>query len=686
MLSFRETHKTIKIIRAVLVLILAVQGCQVPSQTKASETLRIVDNGQTRSVVVFSNTASQQIKDAAKLLASYLKASSGTEVPVVHKKAALLQSTVKIRIHVGPSKYVDKLDLRLESLDDDGYVLDGIDKGNFVIVGPTDWGTEFGVYEFLERYLGVRWLMPGKDGDDIPVCRVIDIPVEEVRQEPVFISRLMSGLTTHEMHTWERRNRSHGRVNFHHNLGYLFPPSKYGKTHPEFFPVYDGKRYIPAAKELHTWQPCFSAEGIVDEAVKNIGEYFETYPEETSYSLGMNDTQRFCQCQRCLARYPEKKNFLGFVDVSDIYFQWCNAVVERVLKKYPDKWFGMLAYHNLIEPPDSRKVHPRIIPFITYDRMKWCDPKTREFGQNLTKQWQKMSPAVGWYDYIYGTPYLLPRVYFHQMAYYLKFASEHGVKASYAEAYPNWGEGPKLYVAFKLLWDPNQDVDALLSEWYVRAVGKDAAPHLAEYYRHWEHFWTERIVHLPWFTKPGQWLGFDRPDYMAAVSEKDIVKSRNILETVVAKAGTKKQKARAILLLRAFEFYEASTIAYLGQLRAAETKVNSVEDALNVLTDGSRSLEYAEKRRRLVYEEIVNNPVLKHSLLPDRFGDIAGREWGAKLFNLAEEWAGDEAVKRHLRELARESKSEIVRKKAGLMLRQGGAEGSDSMDPAGNSE
>ena len=139
MLSFRETHKTIKIIRAVLVLILAVQGCQVPSQTKASETLRIVDNGQTRSVVVFSNTASQQIKDAAKLLASYLKASSGTEVPVVHKKAALLQSTVKIRIHVGPSKYVDKLDLRLESLDDDGYVLDGIDKGNFVIVGPTDW-------------------------------------------------------------------------------------------------------------------------------------------------------------------------------------------------------------------------------------------------------------------------------------------------------------------------------------------------------------------------------------------------------------------------------------------------------------------------------------------------------------------------------------------------------------------
>ncbi len=27
--------------------------------------------------------------------------------------------------------------------------------------------------ELLERYLGVRWLMPGADGDDVPAARTI---------------------------------------------------------------------------------------------------------------------------------------------------------------------------------------------------------------------------------------------------------------------------------------------------------------------------------------------------------------------------------------------------------------------------------------------------------------------------------------------------------------------------------
>ena len=47
-------------------------------------------------------------------------------------------------------------------------ILQEIDSKNFVILGGSDWGTEFGLYSFLERFAGVRWLIPSDIGIDIP--------------------------------------------------------------------------------------------------------------------------------------------------------------------------------------------------------------------------------------------------------------------------------------------------------------------------------------------------------------------------------------------------------------------------------------------------------------------------------------------------------------------------------------
>ena len=160
-----------------------------------------------------------------------------------------------------------RLDLGLEELDEDGFVIRGVDENTVVIAGPTPYGTEFGVCEFLERYLGVRWLMPGDHGTDVPQRKTIEIPREEVRQEPVFFSRLFSGLSGAQT-TWARRNRMHGRVQFHHNLQRLVAPETYARTHPEFFPIRGGQRYIPPDSNTHGWQPCFSAPGLAEEAAR----------------------------------------------------------------------------------------------------------------------------------------------------------------------------------------------------------------------------------------------------------------------------------------------------------------------------------------------------------------------------------------------------------------------------------
>lgn len=621
-----------------------------------NDSVQIVTAGRARAVITYANGQ----KTSAELLGEYIRKSSGAILQI--KPESQAPADWPVRIHIGITRYVLGRNLGIEKLKEDGFVIDSTDKRNIVVAGPTYFGTEFGVCEFLERYVGVRWLLPGPDGEDVPSHSSINVPCEQIKQEPAFFSRLFSGICGSEQEMWARRNRMRGHIKFHHNLVNLFPPDRYRDTHPHFFPVKDGKRFLPKGVEIHGsgWQPCFTAEGLVEEGIKNICAYFKTHPEEMSYSLGVNDSSGYCQCEKCKDRYPSGKNFLGRTHVSDTYFDWCNKVIEGVLKKYPDKYFGCLAYSEVAQVPSSVKIHERMIPFMTYDRMKWIDGKFRTQGHEMTERWAKMCPTIGWYDYIYGNPYYLPRVYFHKMAEYYRFGHKHNVGAMYAEAYPNWAEGPKLYISLKLQWDPYQDVDELLRDWYVRAVGSASANELAEYYRFWEVFWTNRILRSKWFSHRGQYCNFSDRRYMDSLSVGELKHCRTLLESVLAKAKTNPQKTRARLFLRTFEFYEASVQAYLQEKKVLARPVVTEVDALITLKAGVKNLEMIKKRRYLSLVEFANHPFLCQAInLNHRhFPKLVGEAWGRSSMWKVFDWAADKdgGVRRRLEQLARSEK------------------------------
>ncbi len=627
-----------------------------------SAPIRIVDDHKPRATIVVADDAPEALRDACQEMQRLIAASTGATLEIV---AGAMDGLVAI--NVGPSGYVDGLELDLGDLDADGYVIAFPDAGNIVILGPTAWGTEFGVYEFLERYVGVRWLLPGADGVDVPEQATIDVPDDPVRDEPVFFSRLFSGLRGSAWLTWARRNRMHRRVEFHHNLIRLFPPETYTRTHPEFFPIKKGERFLPPTNDTHGWQPCFTAPGLVDEAIKNIVRHFDENPEAESYSLGVNDSGGHCECDNCRARDPGEKNFIGRDHLSDRYFEWANAVVEGVLKQHPDKFFGCLAYSEIAQPPDRVTVHERIIPYMTYDRMKWIRPDIRTPGEEMTKAWHAASPTVGWYDYIYGAAYCVPRVWFHHMGDYYRFGQANGVRAAYAEAYPNVGEGPKLYVSLKLQWDPERDVDELLDEWYERCVGAEAAGHLKAFYAHWEDFWTRRILDSAWFTEGGQYLRFYAPDYLADVAPEEAATSRGLLEAALAKTTTDGQRARAELLLRAFEYYEASILAYPRD--AGDRVVDSEAKALQVVSDAVTALEMNEKRRRLQLEEFAKHPVLVHGTTMERRPTLAGQGWGAGRLWQAYDWVRrSEALRARLGQIVDAAEDQTVKDHVRTML------------------
>ena len=512
------------------------------------QTVDVVKNGAPAAVLLVDRTAPPMVHEAAALLRRVIATSSGAELALVDKVPADGKKTV-IRLTDKPGT---------KRLDKDGFLISFPAAGHIDIIGGSDYGTLFGAQEFLERYLGVRWLLPGAIGEHIPRHADISIPRREIKQEPAFFSRQLSGTHFHgardknPLAMFLVRQRMHGRMRFHHNLLHLYPASKFAKPHPEFYPIVHGKRHVPANDADFRWQPNLRAPGIVEAGIARIDAYFDAHPDVESYSLGMNDSPAWDDS--VMQADGERQNSIGRRDLSDYFFAWANQVVAGVLVDHPDKWFGCLAYNELTDPPRTVGLNPRILPYVCIDRMTWADPQQRQLDQQRTLAWNKVAPMLAWYDYIYGDQfYKVPRFYPHLMGEYIRFAHEHGVRAYYAEAYPTarWTEGPKLAVFLRLLWDPSLDVDAALKEWYRLTVGEAAAPYLARYYAFWETFWTREVPRTAWFktsVETSCYLHFNNSGYLEALHVGDEEKLDALMREVVARAGTPEQKARAAFL------------------------------------------------------------------------------------------------------------------------------------------
>ena len=358
----------------------------------AQDALCIVENGTPHALVHVSQADDKQVNQAADILIRYIAEASGATLVKDTVRPDTAQVCIELRV-----------DATLKDMAGDGYVIDVAPKG-ITISGPTAWGVEFGVYEFLERFVGVRWLLPGPDGEDVPQHKTLSIPLGVIKEEPAYFSRDIPAMNRE----WARRNRIHPHVDSHHNLLELFPPSKYSETHPEFYPMREnGERFIPPNDKVHGWQPCFSNPETVTEAIKNIKAYFKTHPGKPSCSLGANDSSGFCLCPKCKAQMGQERNYVGHRNFSNLYYGWCNRVVEGVLAEYPDKYFGCLAYYDVAEAPTKVTLHPRLIPYLTYDRHQYAFAAIRKKDEAVTQAWGEQAKCVGWYDYVYGAPYAI---------------------------------------------------------------------------------------------------------------------------------------------------------------------------------------------------------------------------------------------------------------------------------------
>ena len=466
--------------------------------------LLLVDDGQPRATIVMGSEAAAEERLGAEELRDYLHEISGAWLSIVTDA----QHTEGTRILVGRNLYSDSLELETADLDRDGYVIE-VHDSDLVLLGDSDQGSLNAVYGFLEDHLHVRWFMPGDLGEDILPQRTIRIPAVRERRTPDFLA--VSGLIwsghSRGAPDWQRRIRaSIGPPDFFfghsfHNI--LLETPELRAEHPDWF-ARDSR-----GRSKKSGQLCTSHPDVVAIAIDKAALFFDRKPEAATFGLSPEDGSigGFCNDWRCQALDEKIGVEPRFLTDRLLYF--CNEVAEGLRQrdpvKYAGKRLGFLAYQNYLPPPE--KVIPDEMVTVVMTHMHWsyCDIHAMDdptcstnslFGTRL-QGWLDVSDHVGIYDYLGHNEFFGPWPLWNTtIPQHMAYFKEQGVESFISESQQNWGnQGLNFYVAAKLAWDTQRDMEELWDDFYMRFYGPAAEP-MRRYWQGWEASMRDSGMHL----------------------------------------------------------------------------------------------------------------------------------------------------------------------------------------------
>jgi len=297
-------------------------GCVAPIQHY--QKFVIVRNQKPQATIIVNRQASKDEMFAAEELQNYIRKASGVSVPIRRDNEEFSGNVIA----VGRNKININSNLRFDRLEREGFRIKA-DQNGLSLVGKDDAGTQFAVYTFLEKYLGIRWFWPGELGEVVPRMKTIQVGPIDDTEEPDFKWRdrgpggALWGSSTGptEMHArelllgvsrehqkqvelWEKRNKWGGmKIYGGHVLGEIFTPEKYAKTHPEYYALVNGKRRVPGKdyNYKHGGQICTSNPEVIKVTVEWVRDFFDKHPDYDAVHITMNDGLGFCECENCRA-------------------------------------------------------------------------------------------------------------------------------------------------------------------------------------------------------------------------------------------------------------------------------------------------------------------------------------------------------------------------------------------------
>ncbi len=387
-------------------------------------------------------------------------------------------------------------------------------------------GTLEGVYYFLEKYAGVRWTEPGKDGEYVPEKSTLQVPDGTERVKPVFTDRRMyhfDGVkfpdlseygTLDDLYLWALRLRSGSwlePVFGCHPVNNIKMKESFAAAHPDWFALQpDGKRNFSYL--------CWSNPEVVDFWVKLADAFFSgktpeaagikmnwwnhPYINRDEFMIDPHDMyEKFaCQCERCQAfkaKFPEN-------GLSELIWNTILQAAGRIGEMHPDKAVTTLAY-----PP--KKAIPTVAPLTKNLRVRMTTggpnqitgaPEGYRQELELLRNWSEaLGKPVPLWIYI-NSPFGNgmtgpPEITTHNFQKFLQDIRpwSNGMFVELSEP-SHTVVNKDIYAMFKLLWNPDTDLVPLLDEYFAIQYG-DAGPAMKELFAEFEANWN-RVLTETW--------------------------------------------------------------------------------------------------------------------------------------------------------------------------------------------
>jgi hypothetical protein len=475
------------------------------------QSLTLVERGRSNTVVLLSAQPTEEERFAAAELVNYIKKVTGADVQGA--------AGAGVRIHVGGSACPPAVRSRIRSLRGDGYLVEIAGDGGIYLAGNGRHGTSFAVYEFLERFAGVRWLWAGELGEVTPRRETLTASAASIEKEPAFLWRDLgpggalwgpadgwekerelgvSAAHQEQMRLWERRNRFGGlRILGGHAFGKILPPSRYGPSHPEYYALVKGERDWKNFNGKHRAQLCTSNPEVVRLVTDYCRRMLNEHPDYDAISISPNDGRGFCECAQCRrldtgATYDEPGGAARII--SDRMIQFGNQVAEGVAKTHPAKKVLLLAYSQYHEPPQKTKANPGLIVQYTLNASGLWNPSFRARAFEELEGWSRMAQEKGVYGYLtQGNFPDMPRLIPDLIALELRQLDKLGYRYYETQAGNGFAvNGLNFYILGRLLWNPSASPREILNDYVSSGFGA-AAGAIARYFtRQIDHWKSQR--------------------------------------------------------------------------------------------------------------------------------------------------------------------------------------------------
>jgi len=451
---------------------------------------RIAEAGESRYHITAHQYADETIRFACSQLQKYILKATGTAIPYYSDRCPMRGPEIRVGAGVRGETSAET------GLKEDGFRIRA-EGEHIVITGSTSRGVLYGVYRFLEIFLGYRCFT--MDAEVIEEKDVLEIELTEIVEEPDFLYREAYFRRAFDggFCSKNRLNSNMGDIsraqggrmkwyNFHHSFMDLVPESVYFEDHPEYFSEIDGERQRNS-------QLCLTNPEVAELAKKQLHRWIRENPECRVFSIGQNDNQRRCTCEKCMAVEEEEGSPAGPM------IRFVNKLADSVKDEYPDVLLHTFAYQYTLPAPKKAVARDNVIVRLCsiacwYDKpfevraLQKPDGSEAEFV-NALRDWASHARELYVWDYAVNfANYLQPMFHFHVLAENIRYFRRVGVtgvleQGNFAYGGGASGDDLKSYLIARLLWNADSDVDALIHEFCMGVFGEKAGRKMEDYYR-----------------------------------------------------------------------------------------------------------------------------------------------------------------------------------------------------------